>query len=296
MAEQKKTQEFEAEADKLYSLSGGRGEYWQHAADIGRRLMPNNPRFTAVAAKEVPDINDFMDSVTARTATKTAASTPAEPLGFGAAASLDPRAFSPMESASVAEAIARAASEKMNQETSPPSSVSGSSSGQQTGEDFSFDFDTPSQQGQQEDLGVNLDLEELSRFRNFGKAEEQVDLGGTTLPGATTTRPSVTTQTPPVTTAPTFTQGQVSNLQSMNIDDTSLSLDESILDDQSIIDDRGVPLGYDGQWQDVATKLDLARAYQATGDIEACRDILQEVLKEGDEQQKSEAHAILEKL
>ncbi len=296
LAEQKKTQEFEAEADKLYSLSGGRGEYWQHAADIGRRLMPNNPRFTAVAAKEVPDINDFMDSVTARTATKTAASTPAEPLGFGAAASLDPRAFSPMESASVAEAIARAASEKMNQETSPPSSVSGSSSGQQTGEDFSFDFDTPSQQGQQEDLGVNLDLEELSRFRNFGKAEEQVDLGGTTLPGATTTRPSVTTQTPPVTTAPTFTQGQVSNLQSMNIDDTSLSLDESILDDQSIIDDRGVPLGYDGQWQDVATKLDLARAYQATGDIEACRDILQEVLKEGDEQQKSEAHAILEKL
>ncbi len=315
LADQKKNREFETEANKLYSLTNGQGEHWRHAAELGRRLMPDNPRF----APSAPDIHDFMGTTAAqtatqtatKTATKTAVSEPTEPLGFGAAASVDPRAFSPMESESVAEAIARAASEKMDQQTAPPADSQLSMPGQAS-EGFSFDFDTPQQQVQQhDDLGVDLDLEELSRFRNFGKAEEQVDLGGTTTPGTmtapstTTTAPSTTTQTPTTTRAPAtvqptsppaFTQGQPSSHLHMGIDDTGLSLDESIIDDPSVIDDRSVPLDYEGQWQDVATKLDLARAYQATGDIEACRDILQEVLKEGDDQQKAEAHAILEKL
>ena len=45
----------------------------------------------------------------------------------------------------------------------------------------------------------------------------------------------------------------------------------------------------DGQWHDAATKLDLAKAYQEMGDDEGAREILQEVLHEGDDQQKAEA-------
>jgi len=52
----------------------------------------------------------------------------------------------------------------------------------------------------------------------------------------------------------------------------------------------------DGQWHDAATKLDLAKAYQEMGDVEGAREILQEVLHEGDEHQRSEAGALLEKL
>ena len=52
----------------------------------------------------------------------------------------------------------------------------------------------------------------------------------------------------------------------------------------------------DGQWHDAATKLDLAKAYQEMGDVEGAREILQEVLHEGDEQQKSEAQSLLSKL
>ena len=52
----------------------------------------------------------------------------------------------------------------------------------------------------------------------------------------------------------------------------------------------------DGQWHDAATKLDLAKAYQEMGDVEGAREILQEVLHEGDDQQKSEAQALLAKL
>ena len=51
----------------------------------------------------------------------------------------------------------------------------------------------------------------------------------------------------------------------------------------------------DGQWHDAATKLDLAKAYQEMGDVEGAREILQEVLHEGDDQQKAEAKTLLAK-
>jgi len=56
------------------------------------------------------------------------------------------------------------------------------------------------------------------------------------------------------------------------------------------------PSVLDGQWHDAATKLDLAKAYQEMGDVEGAREILQEVLHEGDDQQKSEAQTLLSKL
>jgi len=56
------------------------------------------------------------------------------------------------------------------------------------------------------------------------------------------------------------------------------------------------PSVLDGQWHDAATKLDLAKAYQEMGDVEGAREILQEVLHEGDNQQKAEAQALIAKL
>ena len=56
------------------------------------------------------------------------------------------------------------------------------------------------------------------------------------------------------------------------------------------------PSVLDGQWHDAATKLDLAKAYQEMGDVEGAREILQEVLHEGDDTQKAEAQVLLAKL
>jgi pilus assembly protein FimV len=44
---------------------------------------------------------------------------------------------------------------------------------------------------------------------------------------------------------------------------------------------------------DAATKLDLAKAYQDMGDKEGAKELLQEVLKEGSDAQKSEAKNLL---
>jgi pilus assembly protein FimV len=49
----------------------------------------------------------------------------------------------------------------------------------------------------------------------------------------------------------------------------------------------------DGHWYDVQQKFDLAKAYQEMGDNDGAREILQEVLKEGDSDQKDQAHKLL---
>ena len=54
--------------------------------------------------------------------------------------------------------------------------------------------------------------------------------------------------------------------------------------------------GGDGHWHDVQQKFDLAKAYQAMGDKGGARDILQEVVREGDKDQQAQAKKLLESL
>ncbi|MEO8331208.1 MAG: FimV/HubP family polar landmark protein [Gallionella sp.] len=52
----------------------------------------------------------------------------------------------------------------------------------------------------------------------------------------------------------------------------------------------------DEHWQEVATKLDLAKAYQEMGDASGAREILEEVLREGDSEQREVAQSLLSQL
>jgi pilus assembly protein FimV len=52
----------------------------------------------------------------------------------------------------------------------------------------------------------------------------------------------------------------------------------------------------DERWQEVATKLDLAKAYQEMGDVAGAREILDEVLRDGDEQQRESAQTLMQQL
>ena len=47
---------------------------------------------------------------------------------------------------------------------------------------------------------------------------------------------------------------------------------------------------------EVATKLDLAKAYEEMGDLEGARELLQEVVKEGNADQQASARTILERV
>lgn len=52
----------------------------------------------------------------------------------------------------------------------------------------------------------------------------------------------------------------------------------------------------DERWQEVATKLDLAKAYQEMGDAAGAKEILEEVLRDGDEEQRATAEAMMQQL
>jgi pilus assembly protein FimV len=56
--------------------------------------------------------------------------------------------------------------------------------------------------------------------------------------------------------------------------------------------DAAAPTG-DARWQEVATKLDLAKAYEEMGDKDGARDLLKEVIKEGDGAQQQQAKTLL---
>ncbi|HHJ14214.1 MAG TPA: hypothetical protein ENJ79_07535 [Gammaproteobacteria bacterium] len=80
--------------------------------------------------------------------------------------------------------------------------------------------------------------------------------------------------------------------QEFDIESLSAQIDE--LQDESAADAGG-----DGELDDldeIATKLDLARAYIDMGDPDGARSILDEVMEEGSEEQKDEARGIMEQI
>jgi pilus assembly protein FimV len=59
---------------------------------------------------------------------------------------------------------------------------------------------------------------------------------------------------------------------------------------------EGTAASTDPKWQEVATKLDLAKAYEEMGDKDGASELLNEVLREGDGAQRSQAQELLAKL
>jgi pilus assembly protein FimV len=86
------------------------------------------------------------------------------------------------------------------------------------------------------------------------------------------------------------TPGSTETVPDLDLGGLSLSMDGT----------GGAPAGGDGtkdaHWYDVQTKFDLAKAYQEMGDKDGAREILQEVMKEGDAAQQAEAKKVLDSL
>ena len=76
-------------------------------------------------------------------------------------------------------------------------------------------------------------------------------------------------------------------------DDINLTLDDTPRADAAAPAAGGAK---DDHWYDVQTKFDLAKAYQEMGDKDGAREILQEVIKEGDTAQRGEAQQLLDSL
>lgn len=70
----------------------------------------------------------------------------------------------------------------------------------------------------------------------------------------------------------------------------NLNFDDSVTSGKPVTEVR------DEHWNEVVTKFDLARAYQEMGDATGAREILQEILLEGDAGQREAAQSMIDKL
>ena len=74
--------------------------------------------------------------------------------------------------------------------------------------------------------------------------------------------------------------------------DINLNIDDSVTTESVGVK----PVENSGRWHEIATKIDLARAYQEMGDSDRAKEALQEVLKDGDIEQQKSAKIILDRL
>jgi pilus assembly protein FimV len=88
----------------------------------------------------------------------------------------------------------------------------------------------------------------------------------------------------------------VSEAGAADLDFSGIDLDLKDVEDftpEVSADETAVPQIDPELWEEVNTKMDLAKAYLEMGDREGAREILQEILNEGDDQQKVEAGKLL---
>jgi pilus assembly protein FimV len=92
---------------------------------------------------------------------------------------------------------------------------------------------------------------------------------------------------------PTETKAKVTPARSLGLDEITLNLDQS---GSSSASSGASSSQKDELWQEVATKLDLAKAYQEMGDVAGAREILDEVLRDGDAKQREGAQTLMQQL
>jgi pilus assembly protein FimV len=288
---------FETVASELYSVSGGQGEVWQKAMALGRQLDPSNPLFTeaggaAFAAGPV---------VAAAAAAATSAETPASDTQvFSVAPELkaEPRLATPLDF-SLDDDISLAPSSGAEPKT-PAAILAGAA--QEVAKSSRATFDSTSTPERSPGLagaapgatdkfaplhdGVSLEPESVPKF----DLDFHLDEPARATPPAAQPKPAPVPERALATAGAPAPQ-LARPAAAVELDKLDLAFDP----DRSTFEDP-TPSVLDGQWHDAATKLDLAKAYQEMGDVEGAREILQEVLHEGDDEQKAEAKTLLSKL
>lgn len=308
-AQHNKPSAFETVASELYAVSRGQGEVWHKAVVLGRQLDPNNPMFTdggAVAGMPGRDTETFtvghgpgagtpsifggadrnldlqMDEEISVSPTSGARpKSPADILA-GAESELE-------KTAKHSGAAGEVPSDRPAMVAFGAAGVAGAAAGATSGStSFSKSGAKAFERAETDSLAPVAD----ARKRSTTGADKydfdfMLDEAEKPAPMKPRGEPALEMSAASAGPASQFARPAAA----LELDKLDLSFDP----DRSPFEDP-TPSVLDGQWHDAATKLDLARAYQEMGDVEGAREILQEVLHEGDAQQKTEAQALLAKL
>jgi pilus assembly protein FimV len=358
-AQQNKTGDFERTAQEIHAATGGSGEVWAKAAQLGRGIDPANPMYAdrgdklpgeggpttmatvALADLGEPDAELNVAAAVEKSATETGIDAPLPPPqkevfvvppALTMPDTVQPHTISPVTTtgpATLSAPLAAAAAASVAAAAAPQASAIH----ERAPLDFKLDApppEPPAQQAPAMDF-VTLDgpitltgattLSGPSTLAGVTLATPSVDIWGEkpqtgigekiqVTPGAPGDRPPdlkpSDIMAPSVAAAVASGVATLSGFSPMTTSTMTrapqpagrLELDKLDLafDPNRKTFEDPTPSVLDGQWHDAATKLDLAKAYQEMGDVDGAREILQEVMQEGDESQKKEAQTFLAKL
>jgi len=314
---------FEILATELYSMTKGEGDDWAQAATMGLILDPSNPLYANGA---VPD------DVAAKASAMTAPTQPLDglddlrpiaPVAAGAAALGTAAYFSSNSSEAEAEAEAEAEEPAFTAEAEPKAVV----------EDLDFDLEglgiekAADAEKPVEDTAIPAEFPADVAAIDFDflddKSATPAAKSGNTLQffDSEASAPTIPAATTPATTpdfllpddieldfpesdAASFNTAEpMAKLPEFDLSDIALELDP--IDKPAVGDaaETALPeldgLGDEASYSanaEMATKLDLAIAYQEIGDREGARELLEEVVKGGNGEQSEKAKALLGKL
>jgi len=257
---------FETLAEELYAALGGRGgKIWEKVEEMGYKLNPENPMFRGGApgerrAAEAPPAH--------------AMNAPAEMADRGSVVAAAATVAAGAAAAGVAETqvVESAPSFDIDFDVPPKSADSGAGSNTI---DFDLNMDlTPDTGGSKGAADGSVDFESLDLG---APASNLIDFDGG--------KSELTLDSPIQDTTASSAAG----------DEIKWEFDTPAESAAGTSADAGGESGNgaaDAHWDETATKLDLARAYIDMGDAEGARSILDEVLAEGNEQQKQQAREL----
>jgi len=284
-AQHNKPSAFETVASELYAVSQGQGEVWHKAVALGRQLDPSNPMFAEGGAAAPRAANVESDTFTVSGDYKPAASKAEKGLDMG----LDEE----ISLAPSSGAAPRPTMDSFGEDTIIHGQKSSATSGGMKAAAVGAGAAVAAAGGAaMHGLGAKV---EAAKESVADKVKAAADTFGLDfhLDDSEKPAPMKAKAEPALATAAAGAPAEklARPAAALELDKLDLSFDP----DKATFEDP-TPSVLDGQWHDAATKLDLAKAYQEMGDVEGAREILQEVLHEGDDEQKKEAQAIIAKL
>lgn len=270
------TESFSAIARQL--KDSGDEYAWEQAVEMGRKLEPNNPMYggsgsmedTSSATVQMPAFN-----IGAASFAESAA--PAKPAALDMDFDLN---LSPKSAESSPEQNFLG-----DMETTTVLSSSRAEADKSASMDFDITSTQPQAGGGTQDAAEGMVFDITGSYSTPAPAAEpeakapDIDLGM----AFTMDFPAEKTAVKP---APAPLAADLSGI-SLNFDDEPAA---------SASSGASSPEGSEEQFQEVATKLDLAKAYQEMGDSSGAREILDEVLREGNAEQRQAAQDLLDQL
>ncbi|HWM44644.1 MAG TPA: FimV/HubP family polar landmark protein [Burkholderiales bacterium] len=257
---------FEQSAVKLKSLTNSAGPEWEKAAALGKSIDPSNGLYAGAAAA----------AATASIPSVSGSSAPAPTLDFDIGGAGQGSASAP----------------DLTLETRRPDD---------TGLDFDVSASTQKLDVSGTTQKLNVSTEETVVAPSAKAADTGLDFNldlGTDAPAAPAApekKPEPAAEDPGLTFDLNLDLGgdkKSDSASSAAPDLSTISLDLGSADSGA----ASAPAGTDPKWQEIATKLDLAKAYEEMGDKDGARELLNEVVKDGDAAQKGQAQQLLAKL